>query len=480
MSFQNLGLRPELLSAVETAGYTEATPIQLQAIPIVLSGRDLLGAAQTGTGKTAGFTLPLLQRLMDSRPTGAAEAPRNRPHGNKRYARRRQPAFRPVRCLIVTPTRELAAQVQESVRTYGKNLPLNSTKIFGGVGMQPQIDVLRRGVDIVVATPGRLLDHARQGIVDLSRVEILVLDEADRMLDMGFIHDIRKILKLLPKDRQNLLFSATIDGTVKELASSFLDRPAFIKVAGEGRPAENVEHSLYRVDQSAKPAALTELIRRGDWSRVLVFTRTKHRANKLAQKLERAGISATAIHGNKSQGARTRALADFKAKRVRALVATDIAARGLDIDGLPHVVNYEIPNVPQDYIHRIGRTGRAGASGQAISLISHDEEKMLRDIERVLRAKIPERQMEGFERSATAPPPLPPTRWNRRQPTRKPQHSRPAAAPAQANQAASWPGAERQEPRGPRGPAAANSSRPPQRPSRRARRGTPRGNAQFR
>jgi ATP-dependent RNA helicase RhlE len=425
MSFQNLGLRPELLRAVETAGYNEATPIQLQAIPIVLEGRDLMGAAQTGTGKTAGFTLPLLQRLMESRPASAEDTPRNQPPGNGRRHHRRRPAFRPVRCLIVTPTRELAAQVQESVRTYGQHLPLKSTKIFGGVGMQPQIDALRRGVDIVVATPGRLLDHARQGIIDLSRVEILVLDEADRMLDMGFIHDIRRILKLLPATRQNLLFSATIDGTVRELANSFLDRPAFIQVARQGSPAETVQHALYRVDQGAKPAALTELIRAGDWSRVLVFTRTKHRANKLAQKLERAGITAAAIHGNKSQGARTRALADFKANRVRALVATDIAARGLDIDALPHVVNYEIPNVPQDYIHRIGRTGRAGASGHAVSLIAHDEEKLLRDIERVLRGKIPERHLAGFERSATAPTPAPPTRWSGRPTARKPS-SRPA------------------------------------------------------
>ncbi len=398
MSFRKLGLRPELLSAVESAGYKEPTPIQQQAIPIVLEGRDLMGAAQTGTGKTAGFTLPLLQRLMASDPASDQANGRNG---------RRQPASRPVRCLIVTPTRELAAQVNESVCTYGRNLPLKSTMIFGGVGMQPQINALKRGVDIVVATPGRLLDHAGRKTLNLSQVEILVLDEADRMLDMGFIHDIRRIIKLMPAKRQNLLFSATLDGTVRELANGFLDSPAFIQVAQPRVAADTVEQAIYRVNRGDKTNALISLIKGGDWSQVLVFTRTKHRANRLAAQIDRAGISATAIHGNKSQGARTRALKDFKANRVRVLVATDIAARGLDISGLPHVVNFEISQVPEDYVHRIGRTGRAGAGGQAVSLISSDEEKLLKGIERLLKEKLPESQLEGFKRSAVDPTPAP-------------------------------------------------------------------------
>jgi len=404
MFFRDLGLRPELLSAVEAAGYDTPTPIQSQAIPIVLAGRDLMGAAQTGTGKTAGFTLPLLQRLMEGHqpPPRSERTPLGRsPRGRGRKRRGPRGPWRPVRCLIVTPTRELAAQVEESVVTYGRNLPLTSTVIFGGVGMQPQIDSLRRGVDIVVATPGRLLDHAGRDNIDLSSVEILVLDEADRMLDMGFIHDIRKILKLLPEPRQNLLFSATIDKTVSNLAGSFLNDPEFIQVARQSTPAETVDHSLYQIPRLQKPAALIELIRRGDWSRVLVFTRTKHRANRIAKKLENAGIGASAIHGNKSQGARTRALADFKNGRIRALVATDIAARGLDIEGLPHVVNFELPNVPEDYVHRIGRTGRAGTRGDAISLVDHEEKKLLRAIERVIQAKIREERLEGFDPAAT-------------------------------------------------------------------------------
>ncbi len=393
MSFRKLGLRPELLSAVDAARYQQPTPIQEQAIPVVLEGRDLMGAAQTGTGKTAGFTLPLLQRLM---------SPENGVHSGDRQSR-----ARPVRGLIVTPTRELAAQVNESVRTYGRDLPLRSTMIFGGVKMNPQINALRRGVDIVVATPGRLLDHASRKTIDLSTVEILVLDEADRMLDMGFIHDIRRILKLMPNKRQSLLFSATLDGSVRELAKGFLHHPTFIQVEQPSVAADSVDQAIYRVDRGDKTRALISLIKGGNWSQVLVFTRTKHRANRLAAQIDRTGISATAIHGNKSQGARTRALKDFKANRVRVLVATDIAARGLDISGLPHVVNFEIPNVPEDYVHRIGRTGRAGAGGQAVSLISSDEEKLLKGIERHLKERLSELHLDGFARSEVDPTPAP-------------------------------------------------------------------------
>jgi len=448
MSFRKLGLRPELLSAVESAGYTQPTPIQVQAIPTVLEGRDLMGAAQTGTGKTAGFTLPLLQRLMASQPADSA-------HGN-----RHTPA-RPVRCLIVTPTRELAAQVNESVRTYGRNLPLKSTMIFGGVNMNPQINALRRGVDIVVATPGRLLDHASRKTLDLSQVEILVLDEADRMLDMGFIHDIRRIIKLMPAKRQNLLFSATLDGTVRELANSFLDNPAFVRVEQQTVAADTVEQAIYRMNRGDKTKALISLIKRGDWSQVLVFTRTKHRANRLAAQIDRAGIAAAAIHGNKSQGARTRALKDFKANRVRVLVATDIAARGLDINGLPHVVNFEISQVPEDYVHRIGRTGRAGAGGQAVSLISSDEEKLLKNIERLLRTRLPELHLEGFERSAVDPTPAPYQHRPGRPQGRKPANSRPRKKTGGGRNANGGPG----KPRRKAGPSSPGNG--PGRPKRR-------------
>ncbi len=375
MSFDSLGLSAELVRAVSEQGYSEPTPVQRQAIPVVLEGRDILAGAQTGTGKTAGFTLPLLQRLSTGTP----------------------PQGRPVRALILTPTRELAAQVHESVRTYGKHLPLKSTVIFGGVGINPQIDKLRRGVDILVATPGRLLDHVGQRTVDLSKVEILVLDEADRMLDMGFIHDIRKVLALLPKARQNLLFSATFSDEIKTLADRLLDSPALVEVARRNTAAETVEQVVHPVDRERKRELLSFLIGSKDWRQVLVFTRTKHGANRLAQQLERDGISSAAIHGNKSQGARTRALADFKSGAVRVLVATDIAARGLDIDQLPHVVNYELPNVPEDYVHRIGRTGRAGNEGAALSLVCVDEHKLLRDIERLLNRDLPKAVIAGYE-----------------------------------------------------------------------------------
>ncbi len=374
MSFDSFGLRAELLRAVREQGYAVATPVQVQAIPLILEGHDLLAAAQTGTGKTAGFALPLLQRLMASR-SGAK--PR-------------------VRALVLTPTRELATQVAESLRTYGRHLPLRAATIFGGVGIGAQIDLLRRGVDIVVATPGRLLDQVRNRSIDLSAVEILVLDEGDRMLDMGFIQDIRRVLEKLPAKRQNLLFSATFSEPIRELAARLLDRPRVLDVARRNSVASRVDHTVYRVDRDRKSELLAELIHRGGWTRTLVFTRTKHGANRLADKLARAGISADAIHGNKSQSARTRALGSFKSGHVRALVATEIAARGLDIEDLPHVVNFELPFVPEDYVHRIGRTARAGASGQAHSLVCVDEDDLLRDIERVLQHRIPVESVPGF------------------------------------------------------------------------------------
>ncbi|MBW9256900.1 MAG: ATP-dependent RNA helicase RhlE [Candidatus Thiodiazotropha sp. (ex. Lucinisca nassula)] len=378
MSFDSLGLSADLLRAVGEQGYTEPTPIQRKAIPVILSGKDVMAGAQTGTGKTAGFTLPLLQRLAD-KPVSRGK--------------------RPVRALVLTPTRELAAQVGESVDTYGRHTSLRSTVIFGGVKINPQIAKLRQGVDILIATPGRLLDHASQGTVDLSRVEILVLDEADRMLDMGFIHDIRKVLSLLPVNgtRQNLLFSATFSNEIKKLAGQLLDHPELIEVARRNTTAERIKQVIHPIDKHRKREMLSHMIGSGNWQQVLVFTRTKHGANRLAQQLERDGLSAAAIHGNKSQGARTRALAGFKNGKVRVLVATDIAARGLDIDQLPHVVNYELPNVPEDYVHRIGRTGRAGNEGEAISLVCVDEHKLLKDIERLLKGRIPQVTVAGYE-----------------------------------------------------------------------------------
>ncbi|MHC4822598.1 MAG: DEAD/DEAH box helicase [Planctomycetota bacterium] len=375
-AFTDLGLSKELLRAVAEQGYEQATPIQEQAIPLVLDGRDVLAGAQTGTGKTAGFTLPLLQKLQEK---GVAE-------GKPR-----------VRALILVPTRELAAQVDDSVRTYGKFLPFRSMVIFGGVNIKPQTNRLRRGVDIVVATPGRLLDHMQQGNIDLSRVETLVLDEADRMLDMGFIRDIRKVLQALPKRRQNLLFSATFSKEIKQLAGDLLYRPTEIQVARQNATAEAVEQVVHPVDRTRKRELLTHLITMGRWSQVLVFTRTKHGANRLATQLDKDGLFAAAIHGNKSQGARTRALADFKSGKLRVLVATEVAARGLDIVQLPHVVNFELPFVPEDYVHRIGRTGRAGEVGQAVSLVCIDEKSLLRDIEDLLKRRLDKVVIPGFE-----------------------------------------------------------------------------------
>ncbi|WP_183731350.1 DEAD/DEAH box helicase [Desulfurispira natronophila] len=402
MLFSDLGLSASILRAVTTEGYTQPTAVQSQAIPTVLKRQDVLAGAQTGTGKTAAFTLPMLEILQQSSVRGR----------------------RPVRGLVLTPTRELAAQVEESVRTYGKHLPLKSTVIYGGVGMTPQINALRRGVDIVVATPGRLLDHVQQKTLDLSQVEMLVLDEADRMLDMGFIHDIRKILALLPRQRQNLLFSATFSSEIKTLADTFLKDPVHIEVARRNTAAESVAQTVYPVDRERKRELLSQLIKTGDWQQVLVFTRTKHGANRLSQQLERDGISATAIHGNKSQSARTKALADFKKGKVRVLAATDIAARGLDIDELPHVVNFELPNVAEDYVHRIGRTGRAGNSGKAYSLVCIDEKGLLQGIERLLKREIPSEMVEGFRPDpAIAPEPIPNGRNGNRQSQQRGRHS---------------------------------------------------------
>jgi ATP-dependent RNA helicase RhlE len=386
MSFDTLGLSEKLLRAISQLGYEEPTPIQSKAIPLILQGKDILASAQTGTGKTAGFTLPLLERLSNDQ------------------ARK---GWRPIRALVLTPTRELAAQVEESVYTYGKFLPLRSAAIFGGVKFYPQIEKLRRGIDILVATPGRLLDHMNQGTLDLSKVEILVLDEADRMLDMGFIHDIRKIFEQIPPERQTLLFSATFSRPVKKLADDLLNSPILIEVARQNTTADNVTQVVHPVDRDRKRELLSYLIGSQNWQQVLVFTRTKHGANRLAEQLERDGLSTTTIHGNKTQGARTRALADFKRGKVQVLVATDIAARGLDIDQLPHVVNFELPHVPEDYVHRIGRTGRAGNDGAAVSLVCVDEYPLLKNIERLLKIEIPRDEIPGYEPDPTiAPQPI--------------------------------------------------------------------------
>jgi ATP-dependent RNA helicase RhlE len=374
MLFNQLGLSAELLRAVNDKGYQVATPIQQQAIPLILEGHDVLAGAQTGTGKTAGFTLPMLQRLQ---------------HGT--VNRRR------IRALVLTPTRELAAQVADSVRCYGQHLPFRAAVIYGGVSINTQIAKLRKGVDVVIATPGRLLDHLEQGTINLDAVECLVLDEADRMLDMGFIRDIRKIMKSLPRERQNLLFSATFSNEIRRLAADLLNSPTEISVATNGKPAEGIDQVVYRVDRQRKRELLSHMIGSQDWRQVLVFTRTKHGANRLAAQLETDGLNSAAIHGNKSQGARLRALQDFKTGKVRVLVATDVAARGLDIERLPHVVNFELPHVPEDYVHRIGRTARAGHTGQAASLVCIDEHRLLADIEKLLQMKISNETVPGYE-----------------------------------------------------------------------------------
>ena len=379
MSFSALGLSEEIVLAVTERGYSTPTPIQIAAIPAVLSGKDLLAGAQTGTGKTAGFTLPIIEIL-------------SRKNDKKEKGRRA-----PVRALILTPTRELAAQVEESVVEYGKHMKLSSTVIFGGVSINPQIQKLRSGVDILVATPGRLLDHVQQRTLDLSHVEILVLDEADRMLDMGFIRDIRRIISLLPKTRQNLLFSATFSDEIKSLSGSILKDPTLIEITPSGKPVEKVAQKVYLVDRDKKRAVLSKLIKQHGWFQILVFTRTKHGANRLAEQLNKDGISSLAIHGNKSQGARTHALAEFKTGTLHVLVATDIAARGIDITELPHVVNFDLPNLPEDYVHRIGRTARAGAEGEAISLVCIDEHKLLEGIERLIKTTLPREVVPGFE-----------------------------------------------------------------------------------
>jgi ATP-dependent RNA helicase RhlE len=389
MSFSSLGLSEAIVRAVSEAGYTAPTPIQAQAIPKVLSGGDLLAGAQTGTGKTAGFTLPVLH-LLSSSPAG------------KKLSNKTMP--RDVRALILTPTRELAAQVEESVRVYGKYTNLNSAVIFGGVGINPQIKQLKQGVDILVATPGRLLDHMAQKTVDLAKLEILILDEADRMLDMGFIHDIKKVLAALPPKRQNLLFSATFSDDIKALADRLLNNPDSIEVARRNSTVEVISQTIHPVDRDKKHPMLAHLIKAGNWNQVLVFTRTKHGANKLVEQLGKDGIGALAIHGNKSQSARTRALTEFKDGTLQVLVATDIAARGIDIDQLPYVVNYDLPNVPEDYVHRIGRTGRAGATGQAVSLVCVDEHDMLKDIEKLIKQSLPRQVIAGFEPDPNAKP----------------------------------------------------------------------------
>jgi ATP-dependent RNA helicase RhlE len=384
MSFESLGLSAELLRAIREQGYTEPTPIQQQAIPLILQDADLMAGAQTGTGKTAGFTLPLLQRLQEEQPVN-----------RKRRA---------VRALVLAPTRELAAQVGDSVQAYGKYLPFSSAVVFGGVNIKRQIDQLNRGVEVLIATPGRLLDHVQRKTVDLSQVEILVLDEADRMLDMGFIHDIRRIIKLLPgtDQRQTLMFSATFSKEIRQLAQQHLHDPQQVQVTPKNSAVELIEQKIHPVDKRRKRELLSHLIGAGYWKQVLVFTRTKHGANRLARQLESDGLTSAAIHGNKSQSARTKALKQFKDGQVRVLVATDIAARGLDIDQLPHVVNFDLPNVPEDYVHRIGRTGRAGREGVAVSLVSPDEHGLLRDIEKLLKRQVPREALPGYEISMQA------------------------------------------------------------------------------
>ena len=381
MTFDDLGLSAPILKSIAAQGYSEPSPIQAKAIPAVLAGHDVMAAAQTGTGKTAGFTLPILERLSKGRRAGSNQA----------------------RTLILTPTRELAAQVRESVTLYGKHLNLSSAVVFGGVKINPQMMKLRRGVDILVATPGRLMDLHSQNAVKFDHLEVLVLDEADRMLDMGFIHDIKRIIGLLPRRRQNLMFSATFSDDIRALAKGLVRNPIEISVSPRNAAAASVEQWVYPVDKKRKGPLLIKLIQDGGWDQALVFTKTKHGANKLTKQLDAAGITAAAIHGNKSQGARTRALAEFKAGEIRILVATDIAARGLDIEQLPQVVNFDLPNVSEDYVHRIGRTGRAGATGQAISLVSADEVDLLSDIERLIQKLLPREEIDGFEPDQNLP-----------------------------------------------------------------------------
>ena len=382
MTFEDLGLSEDILKAVREKGYTTPSPIQEKAIPHILNGKDILASAQTGTGKTAGFTLPMLHDLAATKKEGK----------------------RPIRALILTPTRELAAQVYENVREYSVHLDIKSAVIFGGVKAKAQITTLRRGVDVLVATPGRLLDLENQGALSLKRVKIFVLDEADRMLDMGFLRDIKKVISLIPEERQNLMFSATFSKDIKALAHTILKNPVSVEATPENTATETITQKAYNVDKGKKTEVVTNLIKEGNWSQVLIFTRTKHGANKLTQKLEKSKITAAAIHGNKSQGARTKALAYFKENKIRVLVATDIAARGLDIPLLPHVINFELPDVPEDYVHRIGRTGRAGAVGEAISLVCSEELDYLKAIEKVLNERIEMEIIEGYEPTDTAPP----------------------------------------------------------------------------
>jgi len=423
MSFESLGLRAELLRAVSEKGYSVPTPVQRQAIPLILEGRDIMAGAQTGTGKTAGFTLPLLHRIMSL---------------NKQSPDKSGKGRRVIRALVLTPTRELAAQVSESVDIYGKHLPLKSTVIFGGVKINPQIQKLRNGVDILVATPGRLLDHVSQNTVNLSNIDILVLDEADRMLDMGFIRDIRKLLSRLPKQKQTLFFSATFSSEIKRLANDLLKSPASIEVAQRNTTAERITQVVHPVDRVRKRELLSYLIGSNNWKQVLVFTRTKHGADRLTGQLSSDGIKAAAIHGNKGQGARTKALADFKCGKVRVLVATDIAARGLDIDQLPHVVNFELPNTAEDYIHRIGRTGRAGNEGEAMSLVCVDELKLLKDIERLIKRDISKVVVDNFEPDPSIKAePIQKGRGKQQQSAKKPAGKRSAKTPGK-KAASAW------------------------------------------
>lgn len=435
MSFQSLGLGASLVRAVDEQGYTQPTPIQQQAIPVVLKGRDVLASAQTGTGKTAGFTLPLLQRLSATPGTGHPRA------------------------LVLTPTRELAAQVADSVKTYGQYLSLRSTVVYGGVKIGPQIRRLRQGIDVLVATPGRLMDHLQQGTVDLGEIEIVVLDECDRMLDMGFIHDIRRLLAVLPDQRQTLMFSATFSREIQRLAQSLLQDPERISVAPTNTTAQRVEQVVHPVDRHRKRELLSHMIGFQNWSQVLVFTRTKHGANRLAEQLSKDGLRTAAIHGNKSQAARTRALAEFKQGKVRVLVATDIASRGIDIDQLPYVVNYELPNVAEDYVHRIGRTGRAGNGGKAVTLVCDDEYPLLKKIERLIRQPLTQDVIPGYEpsfspqnvpTSATTEPRRggPSSGPKRRRPRRSGAKAGPKSGPKTGAKASSKTGANKTGPKG--------------------------------